>query len=291
MKASRMKASRLMASRVTASRLMAAAGGLAAVLAAGAAHAYSFVDELPEDACARAKAFDPQDSSDAAQHARRACRLENLDQHLAEKRSLQVAAEQEARDAAIEKWMVGTQPARVIHPIAVELFAGSGIVNYGLALSWTVLRQLELAAHIGQRQMDCAASMYASTGGNCTRTTWSIGARWILGDRDFAPFGGVAFSSSSAPLQINHYDPQAMNTTYLAGKGIADSGGLSAGVQLAVSQVRLSLEYIFEYVFYTGANVTLNDPQHHPSPDLRSVWNDSLNQDRHGVRFQVGFAF
>ncbi|HMF41879.1 MAG TPA: hypothetical protein VKQ32_14495 [Polyangia bacterium] len=267
--------------------LAAAVAGLAAALSAGAARAYTFVDELPEDACARARAYDPQDSSDAAQHARRACRLENFDQHLAERRSQQVAAEQEARDAAIEKWMVGTQPARVINPIAVELFAGSGIINYGAAISWNVLRQLELAAHIGQRQMDCATST-SSSGGNCTRTTWSIGARWILGDRDFAPFGGVAFSSTHAPLKINHYDQQAMTTTFLDGKGIADSGSLSAGVQLAVSQVRLSLEYIFEYVFFTGA--TLNDMQR-PSPDLRSVWNDSLKQDRHGVRFQVGFAF
>jgi hypothetical protein len=60
-------------------------------------------------------------------------------------------------------------------------------------------------------------------------------------------------------------------------------------VQLAVSSVRLSAEYIFEYVFYTGAN--LNDPQHTPSEDLNAIWKDSLKQDRHGVRFQVGFAF
>jgi len=271
-----------------ASMRAAVVGGLAAALSAGAARAYSFVDELPEDACARAKAYDPQDSSDAAQHARRACRLENLDQHLAERRSQQVAAELDSRNAAIEKWMVTTQPARVINPMAVELFAGSGIINYGAAFSWNVLRQLELSAHIGQRQMDCA-TMYSSTGGNCTRTTWSIGARGIFGDRDFAPFAGVAFSSTRAPLKINHYDQQAMSTMFLDGKGIADSGGLSAGVQLAVSQVRLSLEYIFEYVFYTGA--TKNDTQHTPSPDLRDVWNDSLKQDRHGVRFQVGFAF
>jgi hypothetical protein len=80
-----------------------------------------------------------------------------------------------------------------------------------------------------------------------------------------------------------------MQSMYLDGHGDADSGNASAGVQLAVSNVRLSVEYIFEYVFYTGAN--RSDVQQTPSEDLRSVWNDSLKQDRHGVRFQVGFAF
>lgn len=280
------------AARVTAGRriplLAAAACGLLGVLPGGPARAYSFVDELPEDACARALAFDPQDSSAAAQHARRACRLAGFEQRLAEERRQTVASEKAARDAAVQKWMLGTQPARVIYPMAVELFAGSGIVNYGAAFSWTVLRQLEISARIGQRQMSCATTS-SSTGADCTRTTWGFGGRFILGDRDFSPFAGIGFASTSAALKINHYDAQAMNTMFLDGKGNADSGNLSAGVQLAISQVRLSVEYIFEYVFYTGAN--LNDMQHTPSADLRSVWNDSLTQDRHGIRFQVGFAF
>jgi len=268
--------------------LAAAACGLAGALFTGPAHAYSFVDQVSENACERARSFDPQDGSPAAQHARRACRLEGFEQRLAEERRQQVVSEQDARDAWVQKWMVGTQPARVINPMAVELFAGSGIVNYGAAFAWNVLRQLELNALIGQRQMSCATT-YSSSGGDCTRTTWSLGARWVLGDRDFAPFGGVAFSSTSAPLKVNHYDMQTMQTTFLDGKGKADSGSASAGVQLAVSQVRLSVEYIFEYVFYTGAN--LNDMQQTPSEDLRGVWSDSLRQDRHGFRFQVGFAF
>ncbi len=28
-----------------------------------------------------------------------------------------------------------------------------------------------------------------------------------------------------------------------------------------------------------------------PNEDLRVVWRDSLKQDRHGIRFQVGYAF
>ena len=61
-------------------------------------------------------------------------------------------------------------------------------------------------------------------------------------------------------------------------------------MQLAVSYVRLSLEYVFEYVFYTGAN--LNDMQKTPSEELRGGAGTTASaQDRHGVRFQVGFAF
>jgi hypothetical protein len=271
-----------------ASMFVAAACGLAGALAAGPARAYTFVDEMPEDACSRARSFDPQDSSAAAQHARRACRLDGFEQRMREERAQNVASEEQARDAWLQKWMEGTQPTRVIRPMAIEAFAGSGIVNYGAAFSWNVLRQLELSGKVGQRQMSCATANAAS-GADCTRTTRVVGTRFIFGDRDFSPFVGAAFSSTSAPLKIQHYDQATMSTMFLDGHGTGDSGSASAGVQLAVSSVRLSAEYIFEYVFYTGAN--LNDPQHTPSEDLNAIWKDSLKQDRHGVRFQVGFAF
>ena len=188
----------------------------------------------------------------------------------------------------MQKWFTGTQPARVVNPMAIEAFAGSGIANYGVVFSWTVLRQVELAARLGQRQMTCAADQFNGTGGDCTRTIWSIGARYFLGDRDFAPFVGAGFANTSASLAILH--PDAMSgTNFLQGNGRANSLSASAGVQLAISYVRLSLEYIFEYQIYTGANK--NDMQKTPNEDLRLVWEDSLNQDRHGFRFQVGFAF
>jgi hypothetical protein len=188
----------------------------------------------------------------------------------------------------VQKWVQATQPARAINPMAVELFAGSGIVNYGAAFSWNILRQLEVSARVGQRQMSCA-SANSPTGSDCTRTTWGGGLRWMLGDRDFTPFVGVGFATTNAPLKIMHYDQQMMTYIFRDGQGAADSGNASAGVQLAISSVRLSVEYIFEYVFYTGAQ--LNDPQHTPSQDLKDIWDDSLKQDRHGFRFQVGYAF
>jgi hypothetical protein len=51
----------------------------------------------------------------------------------------------------------------------------------------------------------------------------------------------------------------------------------------------MSLEYVYEHVYYAGAN--LDDMQMTPSADLTAVWQDSLHQDRHGVRFEAGYAF
>ena len=264
--------------------------GVAATLAAAlsmharVAHAYTFIEELPDDPCARARSFDPQDTTLTAQKARRACRLEAFEQRLANERRKTLASEQDKRDAWVDKWMGATQSARVINPLAVEAYAGYGITSYGLVFSWTVLRQLELAARIGRREMTCVDA-FGGNGGDCTRTGWNIGARGFLGDRDFAPFFGVGFSSTSAALAILQPNGGAV----VQGNGRANSVNASAGLQLAVSYLRLSLEYVFEYQIYTGAN--LNDMQKTPSEELRLVWEGSLNQDRHGVRFQVGFAF
>jgi len=256
-------------------------------LQARPAHAYSFVEQVPEDACARARSYEPQDASPPAQHARRACRLQVFEQRMTEQRRQSVAAQQNEREAALEKWIAATQPIRVRRPMAVELFAGSGIVNYGLSFSWDVVSSLEFAVRVGQRQMSCA-DQNSGTGADCTRTTWGGGLRWIMIERDFSPFIGTAFSSTSAALQVFHPVDQG-GVEFLQGKGNAHSLSGSAGLQLATGYVRLSLEYLYEYLFYTGAN--LNDPQHTPSEALRVIWEDSLSQDQHGIRFQVGVAF
>jgi hypothetical protein len=267
---------------------LSAAAAVAVALSASDARAYSFIDEIPEDPCARARSFEPQDASPSAQRARRACRLAAFERRLADERQRAVASEQNSREAAVEKWFVATQPARVLHPMAVELFGGSGLVNYGAAFSWNVLSNVEVAARIGRREMSCA-DQFSGAGADCTRTTLSGGVRWFFVDRDFSPFAGTAFSSTSAPLKIVHVDQMTGASNFLDGEGLAHSVNLSGGLQLAISYVRLSVEYLYEYVFYTGAN--LKDMQRSPSEDLRAVWVDSLHQDRHGVRFQVGFAF
>ena len=146
------------------------------------------------------------------------------------------------------------------------------------------MTSVEFAVRVGQRQMSCA-DQNSGTGADCTRTTWGGGVRWIMLERDFSPFVGTAFSSTSAPLQI--FDQQSGQ--FLQGNGNAHSLSGSAGLQLATGYVRLSLEYLYEYLFYTGAN--LNDLARTPSEPLRVIWEDSLSQDQHGIRFQVGVAF
>jgi hypothetical protein len=265
----------------------AAAIGGAVSLPSRAAQAYSFIEEVPEDPCARARSYEPQDSTTAAQRARRACRLAAFERRMTDERRQQVASEQEARDAWLQKWMATTQPSRVQRPMAIEAFGGSGIVNYGLVFSWNVVRNVELAARVGQRQMSCTDQNFG-TSADCTRTTWGAGARWILFDKDFSPFVGTAFSTTSAALKILHNDEQN-GSQFLDGRGNAHSLSGSAGLQLATGYVRLSLEYLYEYLFYSGAN--LNDVQRTPSDPLRTVWDKSLDEDKHGIRFQVGIAF
>ena len=51
----------------------------------------------------------------------------------------------------------------------------------------------------------------------------------------------------------------------------------------------MSIEYVFEYAFYTGAS--LNDDKKTPSPELDAALSTSLRADRNGVRFQAGYAF
>jgi len=265
----------------------------AAVLVAGAlslqarhAHAYTFLEEVSDDPCERMRAFDPQDSSAAAQHARRACRLATFERRLAEERREAVASQQTARSEWVQKWLETAQPARVSHPIAIEAFFGNGIVNYGGALSWTVHTYVEVNARFGRREMTCTDANGGMTA-DCTRTTWGAGARGFLFDKDFSPFVAVGFSTTNAPLKIVHPNMNG-GADYLDGKGNANSVSGGGGVQLATSYVRFSLEYLYEYVFYTGAILNTDSSF---SEALNSIWVESLKTDRHGVRFQVGFAF
>ena len=74
-------------------------------------------------------------------------------------------------------------------------------------------------------------------------------------EREFSPFVGTAFSSTSRAAADHR---PADKATVPQGHGNAHSLSGSAGLQLATGYVRLSLEYLYEYLFYTGAN--LNDP-------------------------------
>jgi hypothetical protein len=247
------------------------------------------VQQVSDDACEQALSFDPEDDSPAAARAHRACRLQMFERGLANERRLAMVAEQQAREAAIANWLATTQPQRVQRPLSVEGFLGTGLASYGVVVSWNILRQLEVSGRYGKREMNCA-DMFGSLDGDCTRTLMGGSGRWMLLPKDFTPFVGAGFSVTKAPLQIFRFEPETGQSNFLKGNGRAHSVNLSAGVQLSVSALRLSLEYVFEYIYYTGAS--LADEQLTPNnKDLNTIWHGSVDADKHGVRFQVGIAF
>lgn len=252
------------------------------------ARAQSLVEEVPEDPCDRARSLDADDAGPIAQHLRRSCRLERFENRLAAERRQQVAADAEVRESNVERWLDATQPSRVTHPLSIEGFVGEGLASYGLSFAWDFLRRAELGAWLGWRPISCADQFSTDTA-NCGRTAFGLGGRWYLNDRDFSPFIGAGFGVMSSHLQIVSANAGSNGSNLLTGSGRANSVNGEAGLQAWIRAFRVSLEYVFEYAFYTGAN--LDDPQKTPSEDLRVALHDSLRNDRNGVRFQVGYAF
>jgi hypothetical protein len=268
----------------------AAAGLLALGVLVGEARraaAQSFVEYVSDDPCGAARALDAEDTSPQAEHLRRACRLQAFEDRLAAERRQELAAQSKSREQRIAAWAEATQPTRGLRPIAVEGYLATGVSTYGIVVSWNVLRRLELDARIGWRKMTCW-DMFSADGGDCTRRALGGGARWFLTDRDVSPFVSGGFQVVDAHLQILQPTPEG-GSKLLTGNGRGHSVNAGAGLQLAMRWLRMSAEYVYEYVYYTGANQ--DDMQMTPSPDLAAVWHDSLHQDRHGFRFEVGYAF
>jgi hypothetical protein len=254
--------------------------------AAGAtdARAQSLVDQRPEDPCEAARALDIADTTPAAENVRRACRLERFEDRLAADRSQQVATQELTREARIQQWIDATQPSRVTRPLAFEAFLGTGLASYGIGFSWDFLRHAALGVWLGWRPISCQDSNGYSTS-NCGRTAYGLRGRWYLLDRDFTPFvdTGLSFMSSNLALFSN------TGGGYLPGTGRANSAALGAGLAFGFRSFRTSIEYVFEYTFYTGAS--LNDDKKTPNAELDTALSSSLRADRNGVRFEVGYAF
>ena len=248
------------------------------------ARAQSLVDQRPEDPCEAARALDIADTTPAAENVRRACRLERFEDRLAADRSQQVAAGEQTREARIQQWIDATQPSRVTRPLAFEAFFGTGLVSYGVGFSWDFLRHAALAAWLGWRPISCQDN-YGNSTSNCGRTAYGLRGRWYLLDRDFTPFvdTGLSFMSSNLALWSN------TGSGYISGSGRANSASLGAGLAFGFRSFRMSIEYVFEYTFYTGAS--LNDDKKTPNAELDTALSSSLHADRNGVRFEVGYAF
>jgi hypothetical protein len=252
--------------------------------AASGARAQSLVDQRPEDPCEAARALDIADTTPGAENVRRACRLERFEDRLAADRSKQVATEELTREARIQQWIDATQPWRVTRPLAFEAFFGTGLASYGVGFSWDFLRHAELGVWLGWRPISCQDSSGFSTS-SCGRTAYGLRGRWFLLDRDFTPFvdTGLSFMSSDLALFSN------TGSGYLSGSGRANSLALGAGLAFGFRSFRMSIEYVFEYTFYTGAS--LNDEKKTPNAELDTALSSSLRADRNGVRFEVGYAF
>jgi len=251
------------------------------------AGAQSLVAQQPEDPCEGARALDIADTTPAAESLRRACRLERFQDRLAADRSQQVATQELTRESRIQQWIDATQPWRVTRPLAFEGFFGSGLASYGISFSWDFLRHAELGVWLGWRPISCQDMNGVSTS-DCGRTDYGLRGRWYLLDRDFTPFvdTGLSFMSSALQFCTQRYE---CASTHIAGSGRANSVNLGAGLAFGYRSFRVSIEYVFEYAFYTGAS--LNDDKKTPSPELDGILATSLHDDRNGVRFAVGYGF
>lgn len=255
---------------------------------AGRARAQSLVQQQPEDPCEGARALDIADTTPGAENLRRACRLERFQDRLALERSEQVATQELTRDARIQQWIETTQPWRVTRPLAFEGFVGTGLASYGFSFSWDFLRHAELGVWLGWRPISCQDGMGYSTSA-CGRRAYGLRGRWYLLARDFTPFVDTGISFMSSDLALYVPNPDSNGSTYRSGSGRANSVVAGAGLAFGFRSFRFSIEYVFEYAFYTGAS--LNDDKKTPNPDLETALSTSLHADRNGLRFQAGYAF
>ena len=173
-------------------------------------------------------------------------------------------------------------------PFSVDAFAGTGVATYGLALSWAFLRKAELAAWLGRRTITCA-DIAGPEAADCSRTAYGFRARWYPLGTKVSPFVAAGLSIVNSHLQLLQNSRKRNSDRVLTGSGRANSYNLGAGAQLAMAWFRLSVEYVYEHAFYTGASAS--DSKRTPNQDLNAVWSTSLKDDQHGVRFQVGVAF
>jgi hypothetical protein len=247
----------------------------------------SFIDEVSDDPCVQASAFDPDDTGREAQHARRACRLQRLTERLAAERRTRLLAAEQRQEREVQAWVETALPSRASRPLALAGFAGTGLSSYGVELDWAVLTHLELGVWVGGRGVSISENVSSAGRANYNRAVVGAGGRWYFSDADLSPFVGAGFAFSRADVQATLFDSQQGGI--VEGTARAHFATLAAGLELARRALRIGLEYFFSYAFYTQAND--NDAQLTEDVSLRRVWQDSLDGDRHGIRFRVGYAF
>jgi hypothetical protein len=251
------------------------------------ARAQTFVERVDDDVCQQAATYDTDDQGPDATRARRACRLQRFSQRLTAERRASVMAGEQKRAADAQAWVESHEPTRVVRPIAVGLFVGSGIATYGLGVSWTMLRRLALDGWVGGRRVTFSDYFSGNGSADYTSKTAGVGLRWFFNDLNVSPYVGAGFETTSADLQAQTFSTNDFR--YINGSARAHVVQGSAGLEVAYQGLRVSLEYAYAYAFYTQAND--NDDAKTPDTALRQIWQDSVDAARNGVRFQVGYAF
>ena len=227
-------------------RLAGARGRRLRCARATAQRVQSFVDEVPEDACARARAFDAEDASPAAQHARRACRLA----------ALRAPA---GRGAPADRWPPSRRRARravremdrrprsrracSIRWRSRRSWAAASS-NYGRGV--LVERPAPARARRARRPArdELLGSVPAPTAPIARARRWARGVRWILGDRDFSPFVGHGLLGHlGAAARSCSFDPMTGANDFLDGQRARQQrepvGGRAARGQLRAPEPRV----------------------------------------------------
>jgi hypothetical protein len=275
-----------------------AAAGVVLLSAGGATAGLTIEREAGMDGCTAAGLYFPEDESEPARRARIRCRLETFQDKLAHEQAESEAERERHQQQATEAWMQKQEiPVRLMRPNSLDLFAGGGLTSYGLTLGGLLLPWLEAEAWVGWR----SASGFVLSG-TLDDSRRCLGGRfkWLMMARgNVTTFVSGGAASCSAKLQINSgaFSPGLIVPGGPAPMGSSPNGEGSAHVVTGTAGVawmeksglRVSLEYVFAYAFYTQA--TLDDPARPEDETMRSMWTQRLTDDRNGARLQVGYAF
>lgn len=275
--------------------------GLAVCGAARLAHAELSMERFPGvTACEEAASYDERDTSLAAERARRRCRLEQFDARYAERRAETAAREETARVRRVEKWTTDTSiPARG-RPLAVDGYVAGGLSNYGLAVSWLLLPQLEIEGWFGSHSSlntnDYSYDNNATTSSYLSSSPSSKGVRgkWLLfRTGNFTPYLGLGGAFCNSKVDGGNYtysfNGLSQSSTF-GGHAKAHLITVSLGLTLTMEiGLRFSLEYLYASAIYTSASNDGFDAPHDEA--MRAAWASQLSGIAGGLRFQAGYAF
>lgn len=256
----------------------------AVVLSPGAARSQSIDYQVGMTACEEAARYDAARLGDgpdvppAARRARARCRLETFRARLATERAVAAADREAERQARFDEWVDKHLPPRARRTIAADGFYGFGPATQGVAVGWTPTLSLDLEGWLGWK---AGTATVADNDVADDRKTAGIRAKWMALPSYATPFvafgvartwGGVGYGSSSDA------DGNAHLLTGSIGVSLTSEGGL-----------RLGVEYMFGWTFYSV--VQTRDDQRTPDEGLRALWQRRLDEERHGARIEVGYAF